>query len=61
MDAREYDRIADLLCQIRHKIRLNVGFTHQKGKWTIDHYCSVIENLLIMTDDLNDLDTRGLL
>jgi len=61
MDARDYDRIADLLCQIRLKIRHNVNFTHKKGEYTIDHYCNAIEKLLIMTDELSDVDSKGLL
>lgn len=61
MDAPQYDRIADLLCQIRLKIRHDVQYTHKGGEFTIDHYCNTIESLLKMTDALADLDAKGLL
>jgi len=61
MDARQYDRIADLLCQIRSKVRNNVQTTHKKGQFTVDHYCLSIEKLLKMTDQLAFVDEQGLL
>jgi len=59
MDAQEYDRIADLLCQIRSKVRNNVQTTTKRGKFTVDHYCNAVEELLHMTDKLAKVDEKG--
>ena len=61
MEAREYDRIADLLCQIRSKVRNNVRTTTKKGEFTVDHYCIAVEKLLNMTDMLAEIDQKGCL
>jgi len=61
MDPREYDRIADLLCQIRSKVRNNLKTTHFKGQSTVDHYCLMVAQLLTMTDQLAEADAQGLL
>ena len=61
MDAREYDRIADLLMQIKLKITNNLQHTHIQGKWTKQHYIIMVNNLLHATDDLAEADQKGLL
>ena len=61
MDAREYDRIADLLCQIRAKVENNLRTTHPKGAWTKEHYIAKVIRLLEWTDELADLDHKGVL
>ncbi len=61
MDAREYDRIADLLCQIRSKIANNLRTTTEKGRWTKELYLQRIASLLVNTDELADVDQKGLL
>ena len=61
MDAREYDRIADLLCQIRSKIANNLRTTTKKGQWTKELYLDRVNALLLNTDELADVDKKGLL
>ena len=61
MDATEYDRIADLLMQIRGKIHNNLQTTHQKGAFTKEHYMIMISKLLTATDELANVDSKGLL
>ena len=61
MDAREYDRIADLLCQIRSKIANNLRTTTEKGRWTKELYLDRVNALLINTDELADVDQKGLI
>ena len=61
MDAREYDRIADLLCQIRSKVANNLQTTHEKGKWTKELYLIRLVKLIEDTDTLADVDQKGLL
>ena len=61
MDAKEYDRIADLLCQIRAKIENNLHTTHTKGHFTKHHYIMQVWNLLTLTDELAKLDQSELL
>ena len=61
MDAREYDRIADLLCQIRNKISNNLQTTNRLGEWTKEDYLKRIASLLEDTDQLADVDQKGLL
>ena len=61
MDAREYDRIADLLCQIRSKIANNLKTTTAKGRWTKELYLDRVNALLLNTDELADVDQKGLL
>lgn len=61
MDARDYDRIADLLMQIRGKIANNLQTTTTKGKWTKEVYLDRINKLLDDTDMLAHHDLKGLL
>ena len=61
MDGREYDRIADLLMQIRGKIHNNLIVTHKKGAWTKEHYLIMVSRLLNATDQLADADQKGLI
>ncbi len=61
MDAREYDRIADLLCQIRSKIANNLKTKTEKGRWTKELYLDRVNALLLNTDELADVDQKGLL
>ena len=61
MDAREYDRIADLLMQIRKKVANNVVWTNTKGKWTIEEYLRQVSTLLVATDALAHADQQGLI
>jgi hypothetical protein len=61
MDPREYDRIADLLCQIRSKIANNLRTTTEKGRWTKELYLDRVNALLINTDELADVDQKGLI
>jgi hypothetical protein len=61
MHAREYDRIADMLMQIKLKIRNNLTWTNITGKWTIEHYTNMVNNLLHATDDLAEADQKGLI
>lgn len=61
MDAREYDRIADLLCQIRSKIANNLKTTTAKGRWTKELYLDRVNALLLNTDELADVDQKGLI
>ena len=61
MEPREYDRIADLLCQIRSKIANNLRTTTEKGRWTKELYLQRIASLLVNTDELADVDQKGLL
>lgn len=60
MDAREYDRIADLLMQIRKKVR-KIEYKTKMGQWTIDQYCNHIDDLLHFTDILASKDMKELL
>lgn len=61
MDPRDYDRIADLLMQIRSKIANNLQTTTTKGKWTKEVYLDRINKLLDDTDMLAHYDQKGLL
>lgn len=61
MEPTEYDRIADLLCQIRSKIANNLRTTTEKGRWTKELYLNRVNALLINTDELADVDQKGLL
>ena len=61
MDAKEYDRISDLLCQIRAKVENNLVTTHTKGHFTKHHYIMKVWDLLTLTDELFELDDKGLL
>lgn len=61
MDPRQYDRIADLLMQIRSKVANNLHTTHKKGEWTRDQYIDMVNKLLHATDQLADVDQKGLL
>ena len=58
MDAKEYDRIADLLMQIRKKIK-KIDTTTKKAEWIIQGYIKAIDNLLIGIDDLGQADSKG--
>ena len=55
MDAREYDRIADLLMQIRKKVT-KIEYKTKMGQWTIEQYCKHIDDLLHFTDVLANKD-----
>lgn len=62
MDAREYDRIADLLMQIRRKYGLLGQTTVDRHTIHIDDDCSVfdlIEFLLMLNDNLGQFDAKG--
>ncbi len=61
MDARDYDRIADLLCQIRNKISNNLQTTNIMGQWTKEVFLDRINKLLDDTDMLAHHDRKGLL
>ena len=61
MDPRDYDRIADLLMQIRSKVANNLQTTNIKGKWTKEAYLNRISKLLSDTDLVADADMKGLL
>ena len=61
MDPIHYDRIADLLCQIRAKVENNLRTTHKKGEFTKEHYIMKVIELLESTDRLADLDQNGML
>jgi hypothetical protein len=61
MDAKKYDRIADLLMQIRKDIANYVHPTHTKGHWTKQVYLDRINKLLDDTDMMAHHDTKGLL
>jgi hypothetical protein len=61
MDPRDYDRISDLLCQIRAKIENNLVTTKTKGHFTKHHYLMKVWELIEHTDVLADCDRKGLL
>lgn len=61
MEPTEYDRIADLLMQIRGKIHNKLTTTHFKGMSTKEHYMIMVTRLLHATDELADADQKGLL
>ncbi len=61
MEPREYDRIADLLCQIRSKIANNLRTRTEKGRWTKELYLDRVNALLLNTDELANVDQKGLL
>jgi len=61
MDARQYDRIADLLMQIKLKIQNNLQVNTLKGKWTKEVYIDRLNKLLDDTDMLAHHDAQGLL
>ena len=61
MDPLHYDRISDLLCQIRAKGENNLRTTHTKGQFTKDDYILKVYDLLKMTDKLHELDKSGML
>ena len=52
MDAKEYDRIADLLMQIRKKYQ---NSKHHMGKYMVER----INYLLIMNDKIAEQDAKG--
>jgi len=61
MDSRQYDRIADLLMQIKLKIQNNVQTKTKIGEWTKEDYIQRINSLLQDTDALAFHDAQGLL
>ena len=61
MDAKDYARIADLLCQIRAKIENNLVTTHTKGHFTKHHIIMKVWELLDLCDKLFEYDEKGLL
>ena len=58
MDATEYDRVADLLMQIRKKIS-KIHYTNKKGQWTIEQVMANIDDLLQDINDLGEVDAKG--
>ncbi len=58
MDPREYDRIADLLMQIRSKID-NINTKHRTGKNGKDSMLHHIEMALKYNDSLAQFDGKG--
>lgn len=58
MDAKEYDRIADLLMQIRKKIR-KIDARTKKGQWSVEEYTKRLDLLLLNTDELGQADAKG--
>lgn len=52
MDAREYDRIADLLMQIRKKYEQE---THDMAEYMVH----TITHLLVMNDQFAEKDAKG--
>ena len=58
MDAQEYDRIADLLMQIRKKVR-KIEYKTKKGQWTIEQVLGNIDDLLQDINDLGEVDAKG--
>ena len=61
MDGAYYDRISDMLCQIRAKIENNLKTTHTKGHFTKQDYIIKVYALLKATDALYEADNKGLL
>ena len=61
MDPRHYDRIADLLCQIRANVENNLRTTTSQGAAVQHDYIMKIYALLTLTDALFDLDKNELL
>lgn len=61
MDARTYDRIADLLMQIRGKIANNLKPITAHGKHKQKIYLAMVESMLEHTDQLANDDQKGLL
>ena len=61
MDPRDYDRIADLLMQIRRKIAHNLKPVTHHGKHKQEIYLQMIESMLQHTDQLANDDQKGLL
>ena len=61
MDPLHYDRISDLLCQIRAKIDNNLRPNTKEGQlWKEDYIRRVLE-LLVITDDTANKDQKGML
>jgi hypothetical protein len=61
MDGREYDRIADLLMQIRGKVANNLLTTTMKGQWTKELILQRVSSLIEDFDDLGKADQKGLI
>ena len=61
MDPAHYDRISDLLCQIRAKVENNLRTTHTKGRFTKQDYITKVYDLLKATDALAELDKNRML
>ena len=61
MDPAQYDRIADLLCQIRANVENNLKTTHTKGHFTKHDYILKVYELLKATDTLAELDKNRML
>jgi len=61
MDNRDWDRISDLLCQIRGKIENNLVTTHTKGHFTKHHYLMMVYDLINYTDEIAELQIKGVL
>lgn len=61
MDARDWDRISDLLCQIRGKIENNLVTTHTQGHFTKHHYLMMVYDLINYTDEIAELQIKGVL
>ena len=58
MDAQDWDRISDLLMQIRKKVD-NLLPTTKKGEWTREHYLNLVAELLRHTDTMAEIDGKG--
>ena len=58
MDAKEYDRIADLLMQIRKKI-CKIDAKTKQGQSIVKQYTKRLDLLLLNTDELGQADALG--
>ena len=60
MDAKEYDRIADLLMQIRTKYKLldSKNEVNAKRLRYVGHY---LDQIIMLNDHIGELDGKGLL
>ena len=61
MDARDWDRISDLLCQIRGKVENNLVTTHMDGHYTKHKYLMMIYDLINYTDEIAELQIKEVL
>lgn len=61
MDAREYDRIGDLLAQIMHRIRNQPLSHNQMANDTRRNMLFLLDTLLAQNDSLAVADDQGLI